>query len=110
MAPKSIAESEAITRQLNDEMPLQQLRHALMLTQEQLGATMGVTQAAISKLESQEDMLIGTLERIVEAMGGELELRAHFPSGHVTLTHIGGSRKRITTESASDFPEAACAQ
>ena len=34
---------------------------------------------ASSKLERRPDHLVSTLCRFVEAMGGELELRAHFP-------------------------------
>lgn len=82
-------ESEELTRRLNAELPLHQLRHALRLTQEQVALSFGVTQAAISKMENQEDMLIGTLRRMIEAMGGELELKAHFPQGDVTLKDLG---------------------
>jgi predicted transcriptional regulator len=89
LAPRQRAASAKLTKQLSDELPLHQLRHALLLTQEQLAESLGVSQGAISKMENQSDMLISTLQRIIEAMGGELELRVRFPQGEVTLKDLG---------------------
>lgn len=89
LTPEQRAAAARLTRQLSDELPLHQLRHALLLTQEQLAESLGVSQGAISKMENQSDMLISTLQRIVEAMGGELELKVHFPQGDVTLKDLG---------------------
>lgn len=89
MTPKQRAAAAKLARQLADELPLNQLRHALLLTQQQLAESLGVSQVAISKMENQSDMLISTLQRIVEAMGGELELRVRFPQGDVTLKDLG---------------------
>ena len=41
-----------------------------------LAATLGVGQDTISRLEKRNDMLLSTLRRYVEAMGGSLELVA----------------------------------
>ncbi len=81
MTPAQRAAAVKLTLQLTDELPLHQLRHALVLTQKQLAESLGVTHGAISKMESQSDMLISTLQRIIEAMGGELELKVRFPQG-----------------------------
>ncbi|MGH8221588.1 MAG: helix-turn-helix domain-containing protein [Woeseiaceae bacterium] len=89
MTAKQRAASAKLTQQLTDELPLHQLRHALRLTQQQLAESLGVSQVAISKMENQSDMLISTLQRIIEAMGGELELKVHFPQGDVTLKDLG---------------------
>jgi hypothetical protein len=43
--------------------------------------TLGVSQAAISKLERRADMCVTTLRKFIEAMGGRLEMRAVFLSG-----------------------------
>ena len=93
MTPAQRAKSAELTKQLNDELPLHQLRQALKLTQEQVAAYLGVSQGAISKMENQDDMMIGTLQRILKAMGAELELTAHFPERDVTLKDLG---KRVT--------------
>ena len=89
LTPRQRTASAKLTKQLSDELPLNQLRHALLLTQEQLAESLGVSQGAISKMENQSDMLISTLQRIIEAMGGELELRVRFPQGEVTLKDLG---------------------
>jgi DNA-binding XRE family transcriptional regulator len=79
----------AMTREMLAEMPMHALRDALYFTQQQLAEELGVQQASISKLEHRPDHLVSTLRRFVEAMGGELELRAHFPTGSVSITELG---------------------
>ena len=90
MSPARRARVAKLTKRLSDELPLHQLRQALKLTQEELAESLGVSQGAISKLENQEDMMISTLQRIIAAMGGELELRVRFPQGVVTLKDLRG--------------------
>jgi len=67
------------------ELPLQELRRARELSQEELAQALGVNQATISKLERRTDMYISTLRRFVEAMGGELEITARFREGSVRI-------------------------
>ena len=67
---------------------LAQLRKDSDLTQKELAEIMQIRQAAISKIENQEDILITTLERYVKALGGELEVRAKFPDRDVKLTQF----------------------
>lgn len=88
MSPESRARSDALYRQLLAEMPLQELRKALELTQQQVAASLGVNQVAVSKMESQTDMYVSTLRRFVEAMGGELRIVAHFPKGEVAINQF----------------------
>jgi len=71
------------------EMPMRTLRDAMQFTQEQLAEELGVKQGSISKMERRPDHLVSTLRRFVEAMGGELELKAHFPTGSVSITDLG---------------------
>jgi transcriptional regulator with XRE-family HTH domain len=59
---------------------LKDLRHALLRTQERLATALGVGQNTISRLEQRSDMLLSTLERHGEAMGGKLDLVATFPN------------------------------
>jgi predicted XRE-type DNA-binding protein len=95
LSPAARAVSEQEYEKLRAEMPLNQLRQALRLSQEQIAEALGVTQAAISKLENREDLLIGTLRRFIEAMGGELDIRARFPQGEVTLKALDKDRRRV---------------
>ena len=88
MSPESRARSDALYRQLLAEMPLQELRRALDLTQQQVAATLGINQVAVSKMEGQTDMYVSTLRRFVEAMGGELRIVARFPQGAVEISQF----------------------
>jgi transcriptional regulator with XRE-family HTH domain len=69
-------------------MPLQELRHARRLTQQELAEHLESGQAAVSKLERRTDMYVSTLRRFIEAMGGELDIIARFPDGDVRLTNF----------------------
>jgi DNA-binding Xre family transcriptional regulator len=88
MSPEARARSEARTRQLIAEMPLEELRNARKLTQVQLAESMGLTQSSVSKLEKRTDMYLSTLAHFVEAMGGQLEIRAVFPDGAVKIAQF----------------------
>jgi hypothetical protein len=69
-------------------MPLQELRRARQISQEQLAEELGATQPEISKIENWTDMYVSTLRRFVEAMGGELDIIARFPDGTVQITQF----------------------
>jgi len=73
------------TEELLGELPLQELRQARALSQEELADVLGLNQATISKLERRTDMYLSSLRRFVEAMGGELEITASFPEGKVRI-------------------------
>lgn len=59
---------------------LKDLRQAVEKTQVDLAEALGVGQDTISRLEQRSDMLLSTLRRYVEGMGGKLELVAQFPN------------------------------
>jgi transcriptional regulator with XRE-family HTH domain len=93
MSPAARARSEAKAKRMIREMALDELRAALDLTQEQLAEVLHVRQAAISKVERRSDMFISTLRKIIEAMGGELEIRAILPGGVVRINQFGELRE-----------------
>ena len=62
-----------------EEMTLQELRRARKLTQVRMAKELGISQDGISKLEKRSDLLLSTLRKTVEAMGGNLSLVAEFP-------------------------------
>ena len=62
-----------------EEMTLRELRHARKLTQVKMAKKLGVTQDSVSRLEKRSDLLLSTLRKTVEAMGGNLSLVARFP-------------------------------
>src|SRR5438067_12166110 len=62
-----------------EEMTLQELRRARRLTQVRMAKELGIGQDGVSKLEKRADLMISTLRKTVEAMGGSLSLVAEFP-------------------------------
>jgi|SRR5687767_4025931 transcriptional regulator with XRE-family HTH domain len=57
---------------------LQELRKALNITQEQMAHELGVKQENISRLEQRSDMLLSTLARAIDVLGGKLDLTVRF--------------------------------
>lgn len=94
MSSESRARSEAKAEQLLKEMPLDELRVALDMTQENLATKLQVKQSAISKLERRTDMYVSTLQEVIRAMGGTLEIRATFPQGQVRISQFEDARRR----------------
>ena len=60
-------------------MALQELRKAMEYTQEQMADELGMDQGNLSKLEQRTDLMLSTLRRYIEAMGGSLKIIAEFP-------------------------------
>ncbi len=88
MSSESRARAEAGTREMMAEMLLAEVRRLVGLTQEEVAQKLGIKQPTLSKLESQDDMQISTLNRWVGALGGSLEVIVHMPDGDVTLTQF----------------------
>ena len=62
-----------------EEMTLQELRRARKLTQVRIAKALGISQDGVSRLEKRSDLLLSTLRKTIEAMGGNLSLVAEFP-------------------------------
>jgi len=62
-----------------EEMTLRELRTARKLTQVRMARALGITQDSVSRLEKRSDLLLSTLRKTIEAMGGNLSLVAEFP-------------------------------
>ncbi|NQT17925.1 MAG: helix-turn-helix transcriptional regulator [Planctomycetes bacterium] len=88
MSPKRRARIEAMARDTMTEMLLAEIRRQAGLTQVELAETLGIKQPSLSKLEAQEDMQISTLRRIINALGGDLELIANMPGGAIKLSQF----------------------
>jgi len=71
------------------ELDLRELRELFGLTQVQLAELLESSQAEISRLERREDHRFSTLRRIVEQLGGELEIVAHFGDRRIRLRAAG---------------------
>lgn len=92
LAVRPASEVEAIqaeARSLAQEYEVQRdLRLDQTITQQRLADVLRVRQPSISKLDRQDDMLVSTLRRYLEALGGGLEIRARFPDRTVVLTRF----------------------
>src|SRR5580693_8361635 len=62
-----------------EELSLRDLRKARKLTQSRVAKALGVTQDSISRLEKRSDLLLSTLRKTVQAMGGDVRIVAEFP-------------------------------
>lgn len=76
---KRRARIEHRTNEMLIDMLPAEIRRNMGVTQKKLAEKIGITQPALSKLENQDDMQISTLRRFVNALGGQLEIIAHFP-------------------------------
>ena len=85
MRPEARARVKSRAREIMAEMLLSQIRQAAGLTQEEVAARLGIKQPTLSRMESQDDMQVSTLQRLVRALGGELEIIAHLPGRDVRI-------------------------
>ena len=81
------AKIEAQKFELREEMALHDLRKAIGTSQEVVAHSLGVKQPAIAKMERRTDIRIQSLRRMIEAMGGTLEISARFQNGKVRITN-----------------------
>ena len=85
MSPSAQAKAKLKKKEIMAEMLLSELRQEAGLTQKDLADSLGIKQPSLSKLESQSDMQVSTLKRIVEGLGGSLEIIAHLPKGDLRI-------------------------
>jgi ribosome-binding protein aMBF1 (putative translation factor) len=88
MSPERRAKIAQKVKEDLAEMPLNELRNARGLSQQMLAEALHIQQPAIAKLEKRTDMYISTLRSHIKAMGGELEVIAHFPDGDVRISNF----------------------
>ena len=87
------ARVDAETDRLMDEMRLRDLRNSRELSQADIAESLDSDQGNVSRLEQQADMYVSTLRRYLEALGGTLEIIAHFPDRDVRITQFRELRR-----------------
>lgn len=92
LPPERRARIEAETARLQAAyMTLKDLRRAQDMTQAHLAKQLGKSQVTIAQMEKRTDLLLSTLRRYVEAMGGRLDLVVQFPDQDpVILKQLNG--------------------
>jgi DNA-binding XRE family transcriptional regulator len=87
--PEARARVEEYKRAIYDALALAKLREESGVTQQEIAASLGISQSSVSQLESRierhEDVYLSTLGRYVAALGGQLELTAVFPDRRIRL-------------------------
>ena len=63
------------------EVALHELRDHRGIMQGQVAARLATSRPNVSRIEREDDMRMSTLQRYIQALGGELELVARFPHG-----------------------------
>lgn len=79
MSEDSLRRSEEIYKELLNSLPLAGLRASRGLTQADMADRMGISQAAVSKLEARNDFLLSTAARYIAATGGRLAVNVLYP-------------------------------
>lgn len=87
-------------------MGLAALRQAAELTQVELARKLGVSQAAVSRIEQPHDLLLSTLNAYLQAVGGHARVVVQFADGHevdLDLRDCSGLR-RVSADSPRAGP------
>jgi len=105
-SPEARAEIEQEMRIMEAITTLHQAREQRGVTQTELARALDVSQANVSRTERKQDLFLSTIRRYVEALGGELEVRAIFPDQTVTLSfpHVERGPRKQGDHVRSDEP------
>ncbi len=93
MTPQAQKRAKNEAKAMLEEMPLHELRMARGLSQQALAEILCVQQPAVAKLERRTDMYVSSLRSHIEALGGKLEVIAHFPEGDVRIDNFSPSEE-----------------
>jgi DNA-binding XRE family transcriptional regulator len=100
LSPEQEEETRQYVKSAVKAATLNQLREARMLTQASLASILGINQGSVSKMEKRTDMYVSTLRSFIQAMGGELQIKAVFPEGEVEIEQF----KNVADPLASSEP------
>ena len=81
-----IGVSGSLSERTKDFSPERRERKEQLRQEMTLAKNLNVKQAEISKIENRADMLMSTLRNFVQAMGGDLEVRAVFPDRAIEIS------------------------
>lgn len=80
-APETLAVADALLASYR----LRALREARGLTQNEVAERLEIRQVSVSRMEARADVRVSTLRSVIEAMGGELQIRAVFPDAEYSI-------------------------
>ncbi|MBY0545167.1 MAG: helix-turn-helix transcriptional regulator [Gammaproteobacteria bacterium] len=65
---------------IKEEASLRELREMMAITQKEMAETLHIGQEGVSRIEKRSDMLLSTLRKYIEAIGGDIDLVVSFPN------------------------------
>lgn len=77
---------DATKRAMRLQVALAELREARGMSQASVADELGTSRPNVSRIESEFDVRLSTLERYIEALGGRLEIHAVFDDEAVKLS------------------------
>jgi DNA-binding XRE family transcriptional regulator len=86
--PRRRARVDAYKQDIYTALSLAELRKRRAITQKQMAATLGLSQARISQIERGENLELATVSNYIAALGGHLRMSAAFPDAVIPLTEI----------------------
>lgn len=103
LSPEQEEETRLYVKSVVEAVSLNQLREARSLTQANLASILGINQGSVSKMEKRTDMYISTLRSFIQAMGGQLQIKAVFPEGEVQIEQFENvADSSVDSETRSD--------
>jgi transcriptional regulator with XRE-family HTH domain len=97
LSPEDRKEVEQLTSELiASEMTRQELRQARKITQKQIAECLRIDQGNVSRIEQRTDLMLSTLRKYVQAMGGDLQIFAVFPDSE-PIALVGFSEEASLT-------------
>ncbi len=103
MSKAALRKAKERSQEILAELLLSELRHATGASQKELAARLGIKQPTLARMERQSDIQVGTLQRIVAALGGKLQITAKFPKGRVVIRQFQPGRPRKTRAHLHDL-------
>lgn len=88
MSKASQKRAAARTKVLLRDMLLRDLRKTSGYSQKRLSTKLKMKQPSLSKLENARDMQVTTLQKLIRALGGEVEIVCKFSKGDVRLVQF----------------------
>jgi len=85
MSAKARKRAVVRSKELLVQMLLSEIRKHAGKSQSELAYALGIKQPSLSKLENQDDMQISTLKKIIEALCGEVQITARFPTKQMRI-------------------------
>ena len=92
ISPARRTRNENAARRVMAQLLLAELRRRSGMTQRELAAALGIKQPTLAQMEKQEDIQVSTLQRIVRALGGELDLVVRLPQGDFRIQQFDKKR------------------